>query len=216
MSAATSQAGEHALLARRDLEEEVRKPRDVPMVLTALRSAAYGEPDGGAVTGTGQASREARQKYELGAWHRLRGEYAQSAARFQEALALDAKMLSARCDLGGVLLLQGDVQGAEGELQRVLADDPSHRPALKSLALVQVKRRHYQTARQTLEKVIRLDPGDADAWLALGDVRMFGGDRAGARQAWEKAHELSASGEVRESADKRLAMYPIKAATGME
>ena len=172
--------------------------------LASLHDAAYGEPDAGAAA----TSKEARAKYEAGTWHRLRGEYAQAATRFKEALDLDPKLLPARCDLAGVMLLRGDTDAAQRELQRVLAADPACRPALKGLALIQAKLRNYQSARETLDKVLLLDPRDAEAWLAFGDVMMFSGDRAAARQAWTKAESLADPGDIKDRATRRLSLYP--------
>jgi tetratricopeptide (TPR) repeat protein len=172
-----------------------------------IRAAAYGEPDAGVDTRASLACKEARNKYDLGTWHRLRGEYPQAAARYQEALALDPKLQAARCDLAGVLLLRGDADAAERELQHVLTIDPTYRPALKGLALILARQRNYQSARETLDKVLLLEPRDAEAWLAFGDVMLFAGDRSEARRAWGRAALLGEASDVSGRAEKRLGLY---------
>jgi tetratricopeptide (TPR) repeat protein len=169
---------------------------------------AYGEPDAGTQPVSSGAVAEAKNRYDLGTWHRLRGEHDVATARFREALKLDPDLLAARNDLAGLLYLQGDYEGAEQELQCVLSKDERHRPALKTLALVQASRRAYRSSRESLEKLLLLDADDAEAWLYLGDVRLFMGDRSAAREAWSKAASVgSASEETKQRAQKRLDIY---------
>lgn len=203
-----SPAQDEAMGVRRETSKAPGAPAAERVDLAALKNAAYGEPDAGVDAQAGAASREAREKYDTGTWHRLRGDHAQAEARYKEAVALDPKLLSARCDLAGVLLLRGEAQTAERELHGVLEIDPTYRPALKGLALIQAKRRNYQSARQTLDKVLLLAPGDPEAWLAFGDVVMFTGDRVSARRAWIKAAALGEASDVKDRANRRLDLYP--------
>jgi tetratricopeptide (TPR) repeat protein len=181
------------------------KPRVESTALLGVLDRA----DRDAVEASSRTASEAKKRYDLGTWHRLRGEHAVAIARFREALELDPKLVAARNDLAGLLYLQGDYEAAQKELQQVLVDQPRHIPALKSLALVRASLRNYRSAEETLQKLLLLAPEDADAWLYLGDVRMFMGDRAAAREAWLSAAEFDeVSGEVKERARKRLEMYP--------
>lgn len=150
----------------------------------------------------------ARKRYQVGTWHRLNGEYAVAMARYREALRLDSSLIAAQNDLAGLLFLTGKHKAAEREFRQVLAVNPRHVPSLKSLALVQATRRNYRSAQSSLVRLLEIDSTDADAWLYLGDVTMFRGDRAAARQHWTKARGLAeASDDVRERAEKRLAIY---------
>jgi tetratricopeptide (TPR) repeat protein len=178
------------------------------MAVQPTVAPSYSEPEPGPKALPQGAAEEARKKYDLGTWHRLRGDYAVAVARFREALALDPGLLAARNDLAGALYLQGDHEGAEKELTEVLAEDPGHKAALKTLALVQVTRRNYRSSAASLEKLLLLDETDAEAWLYLGDVRLFMGERSAARDAWAKAGSTeAASEETKERAEKRLTMY---------
>ena len=186
-----------------------RKAGERPMDSTAFRQASYDEPDAGATGPAGAANVEARKKYEMGTYYRLRGELALAIARFREALELDSSLLAARCDLAGLLLLTGDVDKAEAELQRVLTADPTYRGALRGLALVQTKRKNYESARETLDKLLLVEPRDAEAWLAYGDVMLFTGDREAARQAWSKADRFAENNDdLKKRSAKRLELYP--------
>lgn len=177
---------------------------DVPALLGRL----HGNPPAAVRIPDPKEAKRARKLYDLGTWHRLRGEYAVAIERFREALRLEPGLLEARNDLGGLLFLQGRHDEAEAEFRHVLAEDPAHQAALKCLALVQASRRNYSSSHETLRKLLRLNPEDAEAWLYMGDVAMFMGDRQPAREAWGKASALdTASEEVKERATKRLAIY---------
>jgi Flp pilus assembly protein TadD len=172
----------------------------------------YSDPPAAFEVPDEQAARRARKLYDLGTWHRLRGEQAVAILRYQEALKLDPDFLEALNDLGGALCLQGRHEVAESTFQALLEKAPRHRAALKSLALVQATRRNYRSSRETLHKLLLLAPEDAEAWLYLGDVTMFMGDRQDARTAWVKAASFEhASDEVKGRSAKRLAIYQTPA-----
>ncbi len=188
-------------ITRRDSNNsQARVPGDL--------SGIHSEPDAGRdILGARQA-KEAKRLYDLGTWHRLRGEYAVAVSRYREALAFYPDFAGARNDLAGVLFVQGDVKQAEEEYARLLKRNPRHRPALKGLGLVQARKRKYRSAHETLQKLLLLDPDDAEVWLHFGDVCMFMGDRRAAREAWAKVGDLDkAEPAIRSRADKRLAIY---------
>ena len=173
-------------------------------------SGIHHEPDAGQFQIGDGGAKEAARLYDLGTWHRLRGEHDVSIARYREALKQRPDFHAARNDLAGVLYLQGDLEQAEAEYRRVLESEPKHRSALKGLALVQAKQRNYRSAQQTLDKLLLVDPNDAEAWLHFGDVCMFMADRRAARDAWTKANGLeSSSPEIAKRAAKRLEIYRL-------
>jgi tetratricopeptide (TPR) repeat protein len=200
-------------LAEMSLEGDPSTPAGAGPTVTSqpvasFRMAGHAEPDAGETAHALASSREARRRYEVGTWHRLRGEYALAAARYREALELDGDLHAARCDLGGVYLLQGDLESARRELEAVTTADPAHLPALKGLSLVHTRMKNYRSARTVLDKVLLLAPGDADAWMAFGDVLLFIGDRPAARKAWARIETLETSADVKARARKRLDLYP--------
>jgi tetratricopeptide (TPR) repeat protein len=173
-----------------------------------VEAAPHSEPDAGPELLPEGAAEEAQKRYDLGTWHRLRGEHEVAMARFREALKLNPNLSAARNDLAGLLYLQGDYEGAERELKYVLAKDERHRPALKTLALLQATRHNYRSSAESLEKLLLLDAEDAEVWLYLGDVRLFMGERSGAREAWGKAVAgQTASAQTKQRAQKRLDIY---------
>jgi len=176
--------------------------------VTRLVAAKYSEPPALRPVVSDSAAAEAKKRYDLGTWHRLRGEYALAMVRYREALKLAPDSVAARNDLAGLLFLRGKRDAAERELKRVLSINPRHRPSLKSLALVQASQRKYRPAVENLNKLLLIDDSDAEAWMYLGDVTMFRGDRLAAREFWTRARDLkTASNEVRQRSEKRLAIY---------
>lgn len=196
-------------------------PRTIPMDMVTTPTATpgnsqisltpeqtYGEPPKERETTQKVPVAEARRRYDLGTVHRQKGENAIAMVKFREALAMDPGLIEARNDLAGLLVLAGQHAAAEQEYKRVLDQDANYKPALKSLALVQAHRKNYRSAAQTLGRLLAVDPMDGEAWLYLGDVTMFMGDKAAARQHWNKAvNTQTAVAEVKERARKRLTIY---------
>lgn len=181
-------------------------PNNSQIALTPEQT--YGDPPKARETTEKVPVSEARKRYDLGTMHRQKGENAIAMVKFREALAMDPSLIEARNDLAGLHVLAGQHVAAEQEYRRVLEQEPNYKPALKSLALVQAHRKNYRTAAQTLSRLLTVDPTDAEGWLYLGDVTMFMGDKAAARQHWNKAvNTQTAVAEVKERARKRLTIY---------
>ncbi|GJQ26050.1 MAG: hypothetical protein HBSAPP02_10820 [Phycisphaerae bacterium] len=172
-----------------------------------------GEPDAGATRVDVKTSRDAKKRFDLGTYHRLRGEYDLAVVRLREALKLDPNLLDAWHDLGGILILQGRLEDAERAFKTALAKSPQHVPSLRGLALVQARRGDYNSARRTLDAVLAAAPDDVEGLLAAGDVALFSGDRDAAREAWTRAATHAASDpDARRRAEKRLELYPPRPA----
>ncbi len=181
--------------------------------IPADRLAPAGEPDAGATRVDVKTSRDAKKRFDLGTYHRLRGEYDLAVVRLREALKLDPNMVDAWHDLGGILLLQGRQEDAERAFKTALAKAPQHVPSLRGLALVQARRGDYNSARRTLDAVLAAAPDDVEGLLAAGDVALFSGDRDAAREAWTRAATHAASDpDARRRAEKRLELYPPRPA----
>ncbi|HRW54287.1 MAG TPA: tetratricopeptide repeat protein, partial [Phycisphaerae bacterium] len=155
-----------------------------------------------------EAAERARKEYDLGTWHRLRGEYDIAIRRYRDALAANPGYYQARNDLAGTLLALDRIDEASHEYERILEKDERYAPALEGLSLAQIKRRRYRSAHDTLERLLRVRPKDPEAWLHFGDVCMFMGDRRGARDAWRSATECDrAAASLKTRAERRLAIY---------
>jgi hypothetical protein len=183
------------------------KPDPLPIV-TSVPANATEEQALAVQTAAHEAADEASRLYELGSWHRMRGEHELAVARYQESLKLDSDQLAARNDLAGVLCVLKQFKEAEKQFQLVLWKDDSNRVALRGLALVQATQRDYRSAIATLSKLLLLEPTDAEAWLYFGDVELFAGDRIAARQAWRRVESLpDVPEQARQQAQRRLAIY---------
>jgi len=182
-------------------------------LIPAERLTPAGEPDAGATRVDVKTSRDAKKRFDLGTYHRLRGEYDLAVVRLREALKLDPNMVDAWHDLGGILILQGRQEDAERAFKTALAKAPQHVPSLRGLALVQARRGDYNSARKTLDDVLAASPDDVEGLLASGDVALFSGDRDAAREAWTRAATHAASDpDARRRAEKRLELYPPRPA----
>jgi len=197
--------GHEAEQTRGPLTIEARKP--VKPATTTAPSARSGASVGAsrppAPVVTEAAAEEAVARFELGTFHRLRGELDVAVERFGEALRFDPTHLAAGNDLGGVLHLMGDYDKAIGAYVNVLKQDPKHQNALKGLALAYVAQRNYGEAHERLADLLRLDPGKGDTWLHLGDVAMLRGNTLDARGYWSKA--LTVEPKARDTVDKASA-----------
>lgn len=168
----------------------------------------YSEPDAGVKLIDDKATARARQRYDLGTWHRLRGEYDLARERYREALDESPMYHAARHDLAALLLLLNEVDEARLELTRLLKEDPEYRAALRTMALLHTRQKNFRSAAECLDRLLLLEPADAEAWLYRGDVSLFRGDRPAAREAWEKIGALPAVSEALKSrARTRLEMY---------
>jgi Flp pilus assembly protein TadD len=171
----------------------------------------HDEPVAGSHPISDEAAFEAKKQYDLGTWHRLRGEDDVALLRYREALQISPEFTAARNDLAALLVLRGQLAEAETEYRRVLTTEAKHRPALKGLALVQAKRGSYRSAHSTLQTLLLIDPNDAETWLHFGDVSMFMGDRPAALEAWTKSRDLeSKPTKTKTRAENRLDIYRIR------
>lgn len=201
----------------REAEEKARQKEASPVQTAADKSQAdhvvsafdlLNEAAPDKIVVEKEAAECAKKEYDLGTWHRMRGEYELAVRRYREALAAHPGYIQARNDLAGTLLALDRIDDAEREYERILAKDTRYAPALEGLSLVQIKRRRYRSAHDTLERLLRERPSDPEAWLHFGDVCMFMGDRRGAREAWHTAADCDkAVASLKSRAQRRLAIY---------
>ncbi len=154
------------------------------------------------------AAAAAKKEYDLGVWHRRRGDLATAMERFRAALTVSPDLAEARIELAGTLHELKRFDEAIVEYERVLARDSRNVSALAGLALAQLQARAYASAYRTFDRLLRERPHDGEAWLHFGDVCMFMGDRRGAREAWHSAAEQrGATASLKARAERRLAIY---------
>jgi tetratricopeptide (TPR) repeat protein len=86
-------------------------------------------------------------------------QWQQAIEWYQKALALDAKNVSARTDLGTAYFNSGRPQEALREYRQSLKEDPTHQPTLYNSIVVNLDGLHdVAAARQAWERLNKLNP----------------------------------------------------------
>jgi len=129
----------------------------------------------------------AKKQYESGLKSVGKGDFAQAAARFEEALSIYPEYLAARNDLGAQYLKLKRLDEAEKQFQFVLARDAKNFNAKYNLGLVSVERHDYPGAISQLNQAIAIDTARPVARLWLGFALLEAGDLPGAERELEKA-----------------------------
>lgn len=129
----------------------------------------------------------------LGTARMLVGEYAQAEKSFRAAIALDSNSARAYGDLGTLLLLQGNIEGGRQYLQRASLLAPTKATYVANLAYAELLGKRPQAALEHARRAIELDENLASGWLNQGLAQAAQGDRAAARQSFEKAQSLDPS-----------------------
>jgi Tfp pilus assembly protein PilF len=129
----------------------------------------------------------ARKEYELGLKLVAKGNVAEAAVRFEQAVLLYPDYLAARNDLGAQFLKLKRIDEAEEAFQIVLAKDPKNFNAKFNLGLVRVERKDYMDAIAHLNQAIVIDSTRPVARLWLGVAMLESGDPLSAEREFTKA-----------------------------
>lgn len=150
----------------------------------------------------------ARELYELGVWHKQRGDYGLAVTRLIEAMNHAPNILPPAYELANIYYAQGNYNGALDIYKGILEHQSTDRQALRGTALAKVALRQYPDALQYLERVLQATPNDEETWLHAGDVFLLMGQRDPATQYWREAARISPVGtDVARQAQKRLERY---------
>ncbi|UJR82313.1 response regulator [Sandaracinus amylolyticus] len=85
----------------------------------------------------------------------------------------------------------GELQAAEADYLRVLRTDPRNARAIAGLVRLHMARRDARAATQWARRLVAARPNLPANHVLLGDALLLGGDRDGARRAWQRALEIS-------------------------
>ena len=129
----------------------------------------------------------ARELLGLGRAAVERGDTAEAAASFREALRLEPDLTDAREGLGLALYQMGDLDGSVEELRTLLRQRPDAVRARYLLATTFMAKQDWSAARRELEDVLRRQPDLVPALYSLGLVRYALGDSNGAIDAYRQA-----------------------------
>jgi tetratricopeptide (TPR) repeat protein len=129
----------------------------------------------------------ARKEYELGLKLVAKGDIAQAAEHFQQAISLYPDYLAARNDLGAQYLKLKRLDEAEKLFQAVLEADPKNFNAKFNLGLVRIERKDFLDAISELRQAKAIDSTRPLASLWLGVALLESGDSASAETELTKA-----------------------------
>jgi tetratricopeptide (TPR) repeat protein len=110
--------------------------------------------------------------------------------RFQQAIALDPKLVPAQYNLGLALRQKGDIQGAATAFYRTIQIKPDWALAYANLGAALLEGRNLPQAQEYLERAIVLDPQSAIGHYNLGLVYQQQQQPLKARPALATAKQL--------------------------
>jgi tetratricopeptide (TPR) repeat protein len=129
----------------------------------------------------------ARKEYELGLKFVAKGDVADAATHFQQALSIYPEYLAARNDLGAQFLKLKRIDEAEKHFQIVIEKDPKNFNAKFNLGLVSIERKNYVDAIAQLNQSIAIDSTRPVARLWLGVALLETGNPPSAERELTKA-----------------------------
>jgi Tfp pilus assembly protein PilF len=129
----------------------------------------------------------AKKRYDLGLKLVSKGDIAEAAAHFKEAISIYPDYLAARNDLGAQYLKLKRLDEAEEHFRIVLEHDAKNFNAKFNLGLVQIERRDYTDAISHLNQAIAIDNSRATARLWLGFALLETGELRGAERELTRA-----------------------------
>lgn len=89
-------------------------------------------------------------------------------------------------------------------LREVLAEDPKNQPALFNMGMLAIQSGQYDRAIERLLLLIEVNPKHIQGQLLLGVAYMNQGDKAKAKQQFEKVKQLDSDPSVQATADSYL------------
>ncbi len=99
-----------------------------------------------------------------------RHQFAEAAACYRQAIALDPADPILRFNLGNVLYRQQELEGAAACFGEALARDPDYAEAWNNLGNALNELQRYEDAADALQQAVRLIPSYADAHFNLAEV----------------------------------------------
>ncbi|HYL02772.1 MAG TPA: sulfotransferase [Steroidobacteraceae bacterium] len=130
-----------------------------------------------------------------------RGEPAEAARCYRDALGLDPRNLAAGINLGAALLQLGRSEEAEAQFRRTMSimpgrfrRDPRLQTALQvNLGTTLLLRGHWREAKALLQKALKISPHNVDALIGMGEVAGFDGRFEEAEALFRRAAEIDPS-----------------------
>lgn len=127
---------------------------------------------------------------QLGNFQYRRGDFVQAEAAYRKAASLEPDDARIAYRLAAALYQRGHMEEARSEAERSIALDPTPQ-ALSNLGTVLYALGRFGEAAKVLEKASELLPGNGMIWINLGDARRHTKEKAGAEEAYRKAHSAA-------------------------
>ncbi|HEX6222808.1 MAG TPA: tetratricopeptide repeat protein [Chryseolinea sp.] len=132
------------------------------------------------------------------------GQLAEKAREFfKKVLDANPKNLEVKTKLAMTYVSSNPMQGVT-MLREVLAEDPSNELALLNMGMLSIQSGQYERAAERLEELVKINPDHAQGQLLLGIALMNTGDKAGARQQFEKVKQMDKDPAVQATVDSYL------------
>ena len=122
---------------------------------------------------------------------------------FKKVLDANPKNLEVKTKLAMTYLSTSPMQGVL-MLREVLAADPKNELALLNMGMLSIQSGQHDKAVERLEELVKINPSHTQGHLLLGIALMNTGNRARAKQEFEKVKEMDKDPAVQATADSYL------------
>jgi Tfp pilus assembly protein PilF len=155
----------------------VREAKNYSRILQWTANDKFGTCPFPIAEGGGRQASHAGTPFARGVAHLDRGEIAQAAEAFAEAVRREPADYVSWYNLGLVFVRTGHVDEAFQALNEAVARRPEFADALSSLGYLYNQRREWVKAWNVLHRAVTANPRHADAWYNLGiSILYAGGD----------------------------------------
>jgi tetratricopeptide (TPR) repeat protein len=122
---------------------------------------------------------------------------------FKKVLDANPKNLEVKTKLAMTYVSSNPMQGVT-MLREVLAEDPKNETALLNMGMLSIQSGQYERAIERLDELVKINPNHAQAQLLLGIALMNKGDKAKAKQQFEKVKQMDKDPAVQATVDSYL------------
>jgi tetratricopeptide (TPR) repeat protein len=122
---------------------------------------------------------------------------------FKKVLDSNPKNLEVKTKMAMTFLSASPMQGVL-MLREVLAEDPKNELALLNMGMLSIQSGQHDKAVERLEELVKINPSHAQGQLLLGIALMNTGDKARAKQQFEKVKQMDKDPAVQATVDSYL------------
>lgn len=123
---------------------------------------------------------------------------------YNRVLAAEPKNLEAKTKIAMTYVSSSTPMQGIAMLREVLAEDPRNELALYNMGMLSIQSGQYDRAIERLHELVIVNPGHVQGQLLLGVAYVGKGDKAGAKQQFEKVKQLDKDPSVQATADSYL------------